>query len=292
MPNRAGLTVTVTLSLLLIGLAGCSSPFQVAVFHIPSGFSRLIPLTADIPVITTRLHDLGDTEATVAVSGDSIVVTGGGSLPAPSSFFVKTGLVTFRQVLCGAPAYTASTVVLQPGALPVCGEQYQTSSTNLSINTATGVPANTVPPDPSFAVYPSNTADDANQPSTDVLLPTDSTGGYQLYPRVFLGPAQMTASAIASARAVFENPEWLVDGALTHSGTLQWQKATLEDFHAYMAFDVDGLVISTALIEPIQGTYTSFGNKMEIAPNLNKTSAEQLAALLRSGPLPVPLVVP
>jgi hypothetical protein len=291
-PNRAGSLVTATAFLLLVVLAAaCSSPAQVAVFQVPPGPSRMVPLTADVPVITSRLRALGDTGATVAVNGSSIVVTGGGPLPAPASFFVKTGRVTFRQVLCGAPAYSPSTgAPSPPGPLPACGEQYRTSAANLGLFPHDGVVGvGDLPSDPSFAAYPSTSADDADQPSTTVLLPTDRTYGYQLYARMVLGSAQVQGSAVASAKVQFVDHTWLVECTLTPSGASQWEKATRADFHEYMAVDVDGLVISSPLIEPAQATYGPYGDKMQIAGDLNKSRAEQLAALLESGPLPAPL---
>jgi hypothetical protein len=274
----------------LAGLAACSSPAQVEVFHVPSGPSRLIPLIADISVITSRLRALGDTSATVAVRGNSIVVTGRGPLPAPVSFFVKTGRVTFRQVLCGAPTYSPSTTASSP-ELPACGGQYQTSRANIHLfphGNVVGV--GVVPEDPSFAVYPSTTADDANQPSTMVLLPTDRTYGAQDYPRMVLGPAQMDASPIAAAKAVFVDHTWRVDCTLTLADISQWERATRTDFHEYMAIDVDGLVISARLVESGQDTYSPYGDKMQLGGNLNKPRAMQLAALMESGPLGAPLV--
>ena len=255
----------------------------------PPGPSRLLPLSADVQVISTRLRSLGDTTAAVVVDGDSIVVRGGGPLPAPASFFVKNGRFSIRPVLCGALAHTRSVVARPTRRLPPCGAQYETLASNLSVNESTGQPGTTILPDPSFASYPSTTADDADQPSTTVLLPA---GGEQQYPRFVLGPAQMATSVIASAQAQFDRVvnAWTVDATLTPSGAVQFDRAAGADFHQYMAFDMDGVVLSAPLIQPNQSVFTSFGGKMEITGNFTRSGARQLAALLESGPLPAPLL--
>jgi len=275
--------------LVVLGVTSCAqAPSDVAVFHMPSGPSRLLPLSADVPVLSARLRSLGDTGATVVVVGDTVLIQGGGSLPAPASFFVKTGHFSLRPVLCGAPAYTSSAAARSPNHLPRCGAQYQTSEANLAVNVNTGQPGTTILADPIFASYPSTTADDADQPSGTVLLPAIDQ---QEYPRFVLGPAQMTNPVVASAQAQFDGTinAWSVDATLTPSGAAQFDRAARAAFHQYLAFDMDGAVVMAPLIQPLQSVFISFGGKMEISGTLTKSSARQLAALLVSGPLPAPL---
>ncbi|HYL82096.1 MAG TPA: hypothetical protein VEU07_14855, partial [Candidatus Acidoferrum sp.] len=96
-----GLVAGSALAMLAVIAAACSTASPVAVFHVPPGPSRLILLAEDVPVLTARLHALGDTGANVVVQGNTIVIGGGGRLPAPASFFVRTGHLTFRPVFCG-----------------------------------------------------------------------------------------------------------------------------------------------------------------------------------------------
>jgi hypothetical protein len=175
--------------------SACSSPPPVAVFHTPPGPSRAIPVAEDVPVLAARLHVLGDTRASVVVQGDTVVVGGGGRLPASASFFVQPGGLYLRPVLCGAPAYVPSTTPAPSGHLPTCGPQYQTSATDLAVtpdnNSIGGYTATNIPPDPTFSAYPS-TKPSADEPSRTVLLPGDPNAG--VYPRYVLGPAQMDGS--------------------------------------------------------------------------------------------------
>ena len=278
------------LFLVVLGLTSCAqTPSDVAVFHIPPEPSRFIPLSADVPVVSARLRSLGDTAATVSVDGDTLVVQGGGPLPAPAPFFVKTGNLSLRPVLCGAPADTSPAAARLSNRLPPCGAQYETSESNLAVNMNTGQPGTTILPDPIFATYSSTTADDADQPSETVLLPAI---GEQQYSRFVLGPAQVANPMVANAQATFDNTinEWSVDATLTPLSAVQFDRAAQADFHRYMAFDMDGAVLMAPLMQPNEDVFTSFEGKMEISGTLTRNSARQLAALLASGPLLSPLV--
>src|ERR1700681_1570631 len=294
-PEALGVRVAVMALVLGVGLGACSSPRQAAVFQVPPGPSRLIPLSADVPVLTARLRSLGDAGAKVVVEGHSVVVQGGGPLPAPASFFVKVGHLSFRPVVCGAPPYRKSSPVPNPGALPACGEQYRTSGSNLglapSANSAFGYVINSIGPDPAFTMYSSTTAHDADAPSTTVLLPNDPTNQGAPYPRFVLGPAQMEGAPFTTTGAHFDRSieGWIVEGTFTSSGAIQWDRTTQADFHQYLAIDMDGDVLSAPLIQPANITFASFAGKFEIAGRFTGTTAKQLAALLKSGPLPAPL---
>jgi hypothetical protein len=252
-------------------------------------------LAEDVPVLTARLHALGDIAAKVVVEGNSVVVQGGGPLPAPPSFFVRYGHFSLRPVLCGAPAFITTTDVLS-GPLPSCGAQYQTTASNLatqpSSNASDGFTSANIPPDPSFAAYPSTPDHDADEPSTTVLLSTDPTAGSQQYTRFVLGPAQMEGKVFASVTTAFDRNSvgWVVVGTMTPSNSALYDEVTHADFHQYMAIDLDGLVLSAPLIQPVAESFASFQGKFEISANFTKTTAREVAALLLSGPLPAPLL--
>ena len=285
--------VVVLTGTLAVSASACSSPNNdVAVFAPPSGPSRLIPLSADVPVLTARLRFLGDTGARVVVRGNTVVVEGGGLLPAPASFFVRTGRLTLRPVLCGAPSYQPVSdggTVPVPWPLPACGAQYQTTAANLAVNANTAQATEQFPADPVFGGIPSTPEHDADSPSVPVLL---STSGREPYPRLVLGPAEVTTSAIAIAQAVSPpgSSQWIVDCTLTSQGTTTWNALAQASFHEYIAVDVDGVVISAPLIEPGNSSYVSFGNQLQLSGNFTRSSARQLAALLGGGLLPAPLV--
>jgi len=279
------LVLTSTLGIVGVVASACTSTPPVAVFHVPPGPSRLIPLAEDVPVLTARLHALGDNGANVVVQGNTVVVGGGGRLPAPKSFFVRTGHLTFRPVLCGAPAYVASPTVAATGHLPSCGSDYVLSSENLAVSPFTANPSHDVPPDPSFAAYLSTPVSGDDSSATE-LLPV---GGR--YPRVVVGPAQMDGSTIRTAQPQLPQraEPWVVYCRLTSYGARQWDKTAQASFHQYLAIDLDGEVLSAPLIQPNQAAFTSFEGMVQISGTFNQMTSRQLAALLVSGPLPAPL---
>lgn len=281
--------------LLLLGpvaLAACSSSPPIATFKMPPGPSRLVPLSEDVPVLTARLRALGDTGAKVVVDDRTVVIRGGGALPAPAPFFVETGRITLRPVYCGAPAYSpppAGSVLLPGGALPSCDPAYSLTADNLAVDEDTGQPANTMAPDPGFAHYVSTNAADADVPSTTVLLPAGGSSVGGSYPRYVLGPAQVANSDIASTQATRVAQSSIVTMTLTAAGAAAWNQLAQQAFHAYVGVDLDGVAISAAIIEPTQATFVSFGDQFQLSGDFTKTSARELAALLSAGPLPAPL---
>lgn len=274
---------TVVLMAQAMALAACSSAPEVAVFKIAPGASRPMALGKDAPIIAARLHALGDTGASVVVKGETIVVQDGGRLPEPFPAWFDPGVFSLRPVLCGvASPLTQVPPVSEP--LPACGAQYQLSATNLDVNVNTGAATNLIPADPAFA----NTADTVNvKPNSNALL---LTAAGEPYPRLVVGPAQVTNSDIASAKAVYENPSWWVVVTFTSSGSAAYNRLSKEALHQYMAIVLDGVVISAPLVEPSQSTFSSLGNKLQIAGAFDRTNATQLGALLSFGALPVPLL--
>ena len=75
-------------------------------------------------------------------------------------------------------------------------------------------------------------------------------------------------------------------GHVRHRGTLAEKY-----FHEIIGIDLDGRAVSAPLIEPSGSSFTSFGGRKQISGDFNKTTAEELAAVLDSGPLAAPLVV-
>jgi preprotein translocase subunit SecD len=147
-------------------------------------------------------------------------------------------------------------------------------------------------PDPVFASTPSTPARD-DEPAHSVLLPADPLAGPQQYPRFVLGAAQLGNADIAGARAQRDPSigQWTIDVTLTPTGTTDWNAMTLQNFHQFVALDLDGQVLWAPLIQPNQPTFAPFGNDTEISGNFTATSAKTLAAVLGNGPLPVPFTL-
>jgi len=127
--------------------------------------------------------------------------------------------VYFRPVLCAAPAYTpgssAAGAMPPASATPSCSPASEFTASNLDVTPSAGSPdgfsSDSVAPDAALAAVPS-TSHAADRASAMVLLP--AKGGLGLYgaPRLVLGPAEMTNTAIGSARVHWDRTgQWVVD---------------------------------------------------------------------------------
>ncbi len=244
-----------------------------------------------VNVIRNRIDGAGVSGATVDSQGGNVVVQFPGvkNPQALIKLIGTTAQLYFRPVLCGAPAYTAPAKGKAPpsGPLPSCG-QYATTAASLNVNTTSGIPGNNIPPNPAFASYPNTKVDDPNQ---IVLLPSDPQAGAQQYARFVLGKSQLPGTAIASAVGQFDtqNSQWVVSYNLKQVGP--WDKVAQENFHQYVAIDLDGFVESAPLIQPNQTSFSSFQGKGQISGNFTQATAKTLALQLNYGSLPVKLSV-
>ncbi|HUI05276.1 MAG TPA: protein translocase subunit SecD [Acidimicrobiales bacterium] len=252
-------------------------------------------LNTTIDIIRNRVDASGASGATVGSQGGNVVVQFPGiNNPQHLINLIKTtAQLYFRPVLCGAPSYTAPAkgTPPPPPTLPDCG-QYATTASSLAVNTSTQAPANNIPANPAFAPYKSNTGSN-DDPNQTVVLSTDPQAGAQQYPRFVLGASQLKGNAIHSASAVFDTQQnkWAVSYTLTSSGSPAWDKVAQENFHQYVAIDLDGLVESAPLIQPGQAAFSSFQGQGEISGSFTEATAKNLALELNYGALPVPLKI-
>jgi preprotein translocase subunit SecD len=250
-----------------------------------------------VNIMRNRVDALGVSGANVGTQGGDIVV----QLPGvknPQQVINTIGTTAqlyFRPVLCGAQPYLTSATTKAPtGGLPTCGQQYLTNQSNLGVtpnsSAQNGYTANSVQADPQFTAYRSTSAKQDN-PNAEVLLPADPQAGTQQYSRFVLGPAQLKGNAIASSSAVFDTSinQWAVSYTLTSSGSPAWDRVAQENFHQYVAIDLDGLVESAPIIQPTQSGFSSFQGKGEISGSFTEGTAKNLALELNYGALPVPL---
>jgi preprotein translocase subunit SecD len=245
-------------------------------------------------VIFRRLRAFGDKGASVRTGvGGTIQVTAQNLTPAEIHLMGTTDNLYIRPVLCGAVSVRPPDVIgLLSGPLPSCQAQYATTAANLGVDVRTGVPDDMVRPDPGFASYPS-TSERADDPSATVLLSGDPSAGAREYPRFVLGPAQLSGSAIAAAHAQSLGKDSGSDVLITlkRSAATQWDAVARQNFHQYLAFDLNGLVLSAPLVQPLSSTFEPFGGTMQISGHFSAAEAKDLAAVVGSGSLPVGLIL-
>lgn len=269
-----------------LDLAGGSEVIYQPAHRITSG-----DMATTIDIIRNRINGAGVSGAQVNSQGGDVVV----QLPNVKnpqhiiSLVGSTAQMLFRPVLCDAPAYSPPKGAAPgSGPLPACGSQYQLTAANLNVNTSTGQPQNSIPPDPTFASYPSTSpAADYSAKNQTVLLP--GTPGSGCTPRCVLGPAGLTGNEIKSAQATFVSPHWVVDLTLKSAGSAAWDKLAQQQFHAEVGIDLGGTVISAPLTQPTQASFTSFAGQVQISGSFTQTQADNLALDLKYGALPVVL---
>ena len=139
------------------------------------------------------------------------------------------------------------------------------------------------PEDPAFATFKS-TSPLSDSKTDTVLLPGTAQNG--CWPRYVLGPAQMTGTAVKSASAQLNNGQWAVNLVLTGPGSTQWDTLAKQQFHAIIAIDLDGQVISAPITQPTQESFTPFNGQVQISGGFTEDQAKTLATEFTYGALP------
>lgn len=204
-------------------------------------------------------------------------------LASPSSARPPTAHhVYFREVLCYVPAFTppGRTASLN---IHSCASSSLLTLNNLhahpDVNSAAGFTSNSVPADAGLADVPS-TSRSHDRPNATVLLPGIRQTGKARY---LLGPSQMGTSQIAHANAVKDQTgSWVVNYTMTEQGARMWDRVANEDFHLILGIDLDGVVVSAPIVQPIQSQFSSFNGRGQIAGGFTKTQAFALARGLSS----------
>jgi preprotein translocase subunit SecD len=254
---------------------------------------------AQLATIVTILNDrvnAGATGATVASQGKneiSVSIPGEKNSQQVLATLGNTAQLYFRPAECYAPALTvAKGKKPSTGPLPTtCATDAQLTEANLQVtpNSANinGYTSNTsIPEDPQFLTYPSTPSTSDNKDAT-VLLP--ASAGNAGPPRYLLGPAQLTGTAVKSASAQLNQGQWSVVLNLTATGANQWNTFAEQYFHRIIGIDLDGQVISAPITQPAQGSFTSFGNSVQISGGFTENQAKTLATEFTYGALPVKL---
>ncbi len=259
-------------------------------------------LDETVNILNLRVNGLGVSGAQVQTSGKnqiSVSIPGVTDAQQVLNQIGQTARMYFRPVLCfGYPQSVpkgSKAKVLPPGveSIPACTPSSEMTAANLNINTTTGQATNNVPPDPQYATYATTSVEKPGYVTGNVLLPSVPGSGAcgQSGLRCVLGPSQMTGRSISSAQATQnQTGAWVVDYTLNGAaGSALWDKVAAANFHQLLGIELDGQVYSAPIIQPTQGTFTSFDGKGEISGSLTQADAQNLAQAMNFGALPVVL---
>jgi preprotein translocase subunit SecD len=253
---------------------------------------------AQLDTVATILNDRvsagGASGATVATQGKnqiSVQIPGAKNTQEILAHLGNTAQLLFRPALCYAPPFSvAKGKKASTGPLPTCSASTELTAANLQVtpdsSNVNGYTSNTnIQDDPAFATYRSTPSLTDNKGDT-VLLPGTAANGAGRY---VLAPAAMTGTAVKSASAQLNNGQWTVNLVLTGVGSTQWDNLAKQQFHAIIAIDLDGQVISAPITQPTQSSFTSFNGQVQISGSFTEDQAKLLATDFTYGALPVKL---
>ncbi|MBK9178415.1 MAG: protein translocase subunit SecD [Acidimicrobiales bacterium] len=222
-----------------------------------------------VPPVSTTVA--GDTSTTVA---DATATSAPGTTVAPATTAPPVGSGE-RGVPRQAPDTTA------PPA--TTAEPTTTATTAAGDTAATTSPGITVPTTP---------RDDDVADQVVVLPQLDENG--DVVSRLQLGPAALTGSGVSSARATFEQGEWLVRVEFTGDGIDAFNALAAQCYQAsdptvcpsgQIAITLDGEVQSAPTVQAPEFQR----DQVQISGSFDEQSAKDLALVLRYGALPVQL---
>jgi hypothetical protein len=287
--------IAVSAIALFAGLAS-NSAYAVTLYPSTTGSVATAQLVADQQVMTARLRAVGFPNATVKVEHGTLVVTNGPKdLATPTSFLTSSPELLIRSVTCYAGAQSGL-VSTNPLPTTCSGPQYAaptvTPSDSSTGGTASGFTMPTTEPDPALSAYATTTAaQDAASPNASALLPVLNSGTSATQ-RYLVGPTLVTLSSkVASATIVYApmSGGWIVNVRLNPNESQLWDQVAAEYFHRQLAIDLNGVIVEAPLIQPTNSSFSSFDGQMQLLA-VTKSGAYDLAAVLTSGPLAVPLV--
>jgi hypothetical protein len=214
-----------------------------------------------------------------------LITTSSGASESPQGAEQQAAVTTsrstvlIRPVLCYAYPYDASQS--KSGPLPACGAPYEQTTANLKVRPGglSSFATNNVDPDPGLTGYQNSTRD---IPGQTVLL-----GGFQRIgaQRYLLGPSEMRLNAANVSSVVAEQDrhgQWIVKILLTPAVAATWDRVARENFHQFLAIDMNGVVVSAPIIQPTYASFKSFKGSMGVSGGLTAANARSLAAAVKS----------
>lgn len=250
-------------------------------------------LSADAKIMRDRLDAVGDRSARIRISDGTLVITGGpADLADPGSVLTESPALLFRPLLCQSGPFDGSAAPSQALPLSCAGTPYVIQPAIPDPPSASGVAGYSIAPvrpDPALAAFPSTTPSaDGTHPLASALLPDTRGNGN----RDLVGPTQMTLSASVATASVAESKlgGWIVNVSLSPDEARLFDQVASDNFHLPLAVDLDGEIVSSPIIEPTQRSYRSFDGRIGLS-GPSREWAEDVAAALQSGPLPIPLAL-
>jgi hypothetical protein len=264
---------------------GATNTFRL----VPTRSASSTDLGTDAAALVRRFGQLGYRDTQASVSGQTVVLIVYGN-PAQTRRALDQlsapAVLLARPVTCTAPPLTAASPVTAPSAALSCAPSFVLSKEALKVDTKTGKATAKIEQDPVFvAVRSTEPGDDL--PSDPVLLPTGPRSGF-VGERLVLGPAGVTNSDISSVQATQTGSGWALDVTLTSDGSKSFDDLAYAQFHAYVAIDIDGTVVSNLLVEPTESSFGSFNGTFRFGSGYTRSEAIDLANDL-AAPLAVPL---
>jgi hypothetical protein len=261
---------------------------------VPEQPATMADLKSDAAALVRRLQSLGyqDTEALAQPGSIDLTLYGSAQkVRAALQGALAAASLKVRPVECAALAFsgtgTGGQTSLPGGATTLrCGAPYLLTAGALRVDTSTGQPLGNISPDPGLASVPT-TSQVQDEASRTVLLPSGSEAGFDSE-RLVAGPAEVVNANVVSVGTSRQGSQWLLDVSLTLKGSKNYNALAKRQFHAYLAIDIDGTIVSAPLVEPASTSFASFGAKIEIEGGFTMNQAIALADDLTS-PLAVPL---
>jgi preprotein translocase subunit SecD len=150
-------------------------------------------------------------------------------------------------------------------------------------NTPSGFSDNSIAPDPKYANLPSTSIHKPGYASSTVLLAglRGACDGATAI-RCVLGPAELSSGDIDKATVhQTQTGQWVVDYTMAGSANAAlWDKVAQRNFHQMLGIELNGVVYSAPLMQPMQASFSSFDGRGEISGSLTHARAVQLAKQL------------
>jgi preprotein translocase subunit SecD len=246
-------------------------------------------LNQSIEIIRNRVDSLGVAEPDISRLGDAIVVQLPGVRDQDRALDIvgQTAELRFRPVLqrLGPPGAAPPPPPAPPPTLPAPPAEEPPAEEPPAEEQ--GAPASLPLELASFQEEDPSTPREQDDPAAQVVLPELDEDG-NVVERYLLGPAELTGSAVDTARA--QAPQglagaWEVIVDFTGEGSDAWAQLTTRYVGQQIAIVLDGVVQSAPTVQE-----AITGGTARITGDFSEREAKDLALVLRFGALPVELV--